>query len=265
LIPSILANLLSNAVWLLLGVVLTGAVWLLRVVPKYRRLTRFFGISRRHPRLRVYFSRLNIQSGGAVDARGTPRSYAGVAIPEYELAIMDTVLRSFVSPQPKWVPEALLKRLESLGLFVRPEILLQASPARRQEIPFDNMIVLGSRGYNEVTGHYLETANAYLALDLESGTVEVKRGARAGERIVSEGDLAILLKIRDTDHGTVVFIGAGLGVNGTRGAVEYLMEHWAELQRDYDDAEFGLCLRFPPIGDDAEGFRKPAVLCRLPK
>jgi hypothetical protein len=271
MIENIVGNLASNVIWIVFGAVFTAAIYLSTLLPKYRTLTRFFGVSSSCPRLRVYFSRLNIPRGGSVDAQGVARNYSGAAIPEYEFAVVETLLRPFLALAPRRVPRSILKKMESWGLFKRPEIVFGASPLRDQDIEFVNLILIGSQGYNVVTEYYLTRGNPYLTLDLSPSNpaVVIRRGRNTGERIppkndVAVYDIAILVKIRDAEHDTTVFIGAGMGVNGTRGAIEYLMNRWEELHKTYGDQEFGLCLRFPPVTEDPQGFRKPVVLRRLP-
>jgi hypothetical protein len=181
---------------------------------------------------------------------------------------MEPLLRPFVAlSPPRWVPEVIIRRLESWGFFKRPEIIFQASPQREQDIEFDNLILIGSQAYNVVTGYYITRGTPYLTLEFDTTDpgVVIRRGRNTGERIpFGQDDLAVLLRIRDAEHGTTVFIGAGMGVNGTRGAIEYLMNNWEELRRVYGDQEFGLCLRFPSIIQDQKGFRRPDVLRQFP-
>jgi len=55
-----------------------------------------------------------------------------------------------------------------------------------------------------------------------------------------------------------------LGVNGTRGAAEYLVANWRRLSTSYDDRAFAWCLSFPPAGQDPNGWRHATVLQRFP-
>lgn len=266
MIENIVSNLIGALIWLVLGIVLAIACYLVWVLPKYKKLTQFFGISTKHPRLRVYFSRLNIPVGGSVDAQGTPRSYSGVAIPEYEFGIMESLLQPFLMLQPRWMPEAFVKRLRTWGLLTVPDIIFEASPSKEQDIKSDNLALVGSQAYNEGTKYYLSRGNPYLTLvfDNQGPAVIVARGKSKGEKITTDTDLAILLRIKDDEHGTNVFVGAGLGVNGTRAAIEYLANNWEALEKNYGAQEFGLCIKCPWVQEDAEGFRKPDILRRLP-
>jgi len=69
-----------------------------------------------------------------------------------------------------------------------------------------------------------------------------------------------------TGRGGTAFLAHGWGVNGTRGAVRYLVEHWQELHRKHGTEEFALCLQFPTVAEDPQGYlAKPGVLLEFPE
>lgn len=262
----VLSNLISHLLLVMLGAVIALALYFVKVFPRYRRLLRFFGLSPASPQLRVYFSTLWIPSGTAQDAKGTSRSYQGPAVPEYELEVISTILRPFIELQPRDLPQAVSRRLVNWGLLTVPQIRFAPSPLDDKHLQFENLILVGSRGYNVATEYYVTRGNPYFILDIESRlpTVSITRGRNKGENITAQADIAVLTKIIDQEHNTAVFIAAGLGVNGTLGAIEYLINHWSELQERYGDEEFGVCLKVPPIGEDPTGYRKQDVLRQLP-
>jgi hypothetical protein len=262
----VVVNLFSNVVWAILLAILAVVLYFAKGLPKYRKLLRFFGISANKPKLRVYFSTLWIPAFGSVDVQGTPRSYQGPAIPEYEFGVISPILQPFSALRPRGLPRSVMQRLEAWGLFTIPCIEFGASPREEKDLQFDNLILVGSRAYNVATNYYVNRGNPYLVLDFDSHqpAVVVSRGKNKGERITAQADMAVLVKIIDQEHNSTVFIGAGMGVNGTRGAIKYLFDHWEELQARYGNQEFGLCLKVPPINEDPLGYEKPDVIRWLP-
>jgi hypothetical protein len=144
-----------------------------------------------------------------------------------------------------------------------------ASPQNPNDIEFQNTITIGSAGYNEVTAYYHRTGGPYLELDVgvPSPVIRVLKGTQAGTTIPNPNtnDLAILERLHDSAHGTVVFVAAGLGINGSRGAAEYLFNNWRSLQRTYGDEDFAWCLSFPFAAVAPNGWRNPTVLQRFPR
>jgi hypothetical protein len=235
-----------------------------------RKLLRFFGVRPLKASLRIYASNLDIVPGGARDFRGTPRSYQGAAIPEYEFLAVEPVARLFYSRLLENFPVEWRERLEQRfwNLHnVRP--ILTLSPLNEQDIEFDNLISLGSSGYNVVTDYYERHHKMKIHFDVSDmqSPFKIRDGKRKGEAIpLTQGlDMSILEKIRDVNHGTVVFISAGWDINGTRGALQFLVNNWEPLERVFGDEEFAICLHFPHRSVDPDGYRKPQVILSIPE
>lgn len=138
-----------------------------------------------------------------------------------------------------------------------PKIEMEVSPSESTKIKFDNMFSIGGPGYNEVTKYYLRTAMPFFTFNDANTEVIIKHGSEEGKRFVGPDDFGILQKLYDSEHGTVVFIAAGVGVNGTRGALEYLVNKWQYLYKRYKTKSFGVCIRFPNEVQDKEGYKYP--------
>ena len=232
---------------------------------RYRRLLRFFGIDPSCPRIILYISSLNVLRGGAVDASGQPRSYQGVALPGNEFQSIQSFARTFgeIQTKPLYSVLRLLTR-QHWSLNVEPRVA--PSPLQSRDIDFANILTLGTPGYNEVTKYYQQRGAPWLRWDLANQQIQVCRGPQSGQNIPNpyNQDLAILEKLIDDTHQTTVFVAAGLDVNGTRGAAEYLVANWRRLSTSYDDRAFAWCLSFPPAGQDPNGWRHATVLQRFP-
>ena len=149
-----------------------------------------------------------------------------------------------------------------------------------EDIAGSTMICTGSDAYNAATGYFTRREMTWLNLDASSPQprdwcVRILKGSRKGQSepvfelreagVVAEVDLAVLERINDQEHDNTVFLAHGYGVNGTRGAIRYLVENWHELLDRYGTEEFALCLRFLTSVEDPEGFlQEPRVLLKLP-
>jgi hypothetical protein len=90
-----------------------------------------------------------------------------------------------------------------------------------------------------------------LAVTHNGTVIEVVKGTNKDEIIrpaSDRHDIAILEKLTDRDRSNCsIIIAAGLGLLGTMGAVQYLIDHWPDLQRSYGDSDFALALQFGPV------------------
>lgn len=70
-----------------------------------------------------------------------------------------------------------------------------------------------------------------------------------------------------TRNNATVIIAAGLGVLGTMGAVQYLIDNWQDLYKTYGNREFALILQFGPMEnfplDDV--IKNGSVIRRIPE
>jgi hypothetical protein len=180
------------------------------------KLYKFFGISKKNDSLKIFVSSLIIKQGGAVDSLGTPRRYSGVALPDGEFRSSYKIFEIFELKDL----ERLIAKITKNYVFYPVNMKVMPSPNNQKDIYSGNAISLGSPGYNEATKYYLNLKDAYLNFTPNNDGFMIKKGRDKGKIInnVDKKDLAIIQKIKT--HGSVVFITAGLGVNGTRGSFE---------------------------------------------
>ena len=268
----ILANIIAGVLVGILAWIVPLLVLLPFVFFKKRRLFQFFGITKECPSFIVYLSTVFVVPGGSVDFRGTPRTFAGPAVPAAELYIIepvakffsDRLLNNLPSPIRKWLGD----KVHWLFLPISPTF--KGSPQERSQVEQGNILTVGSQYYNSAGDLYTETCNPILRMvqdDQGKMVIRVKRGPRAGDifeqRTGQPDDLAIVEKLYDNATNSTVFIAAGLGVVGTMGAVHFLVENWAKLREDFCTKPFAVCLRFQNIRTDPNAFRKPLELSRF--
>jgi hypothetical protein len=261
-VGNIVAELLAAAILAFLGLV-APLIWY--YFSTYRSLLEFFGLRPERRDLILYLSSLRIPRGGALDAKGVQRSYSGLALSADEATVIGPFVRLLTELQAKplyalfrWIAR------KHWSLQVRP--LVYSAPLVPTDIEFANLITLGTPGYNEVTGYYHQHGAPTLKWAQNNTQIEICRGPQSGQLIPNpdQQDLAILEKLRDDSKGTTVFIAAGLGVNGTRGAAEYLLRNWRKLRNTCGSRPFAWCLGFPPILQDPDGWQKPTAVWRFP-
>ena len=133
-----------------------------------------------------------------------------------------------------------------------------------------SIITVGSQGYNVVTNYYLSRNLCQMQITQNGTVIEIMKGRYKGEviqRPSNKHDIAILERLADqTEQGTTIIIGAGLGVIGTMGAIQYLIDNWEELYKTYNERDFALALQFGPTGSQPiEELLKGSVVRRLPE
>jgi len=269
----VLINVFSDFVYTLCAFFIAFLFWLVFRVSKWRKLLMFFGLKKNRPRLRVYLSNLDVPPRCAKDFRGVRRMYAGSAAPEPELGVIDQLTRLFahsILDQLGIVREWLGERY---WIFRKPELVFQLSPLDPDEIQFDSIVSVGSSGYNSVTDYYQNEYNPTVILDHDAANartqcIVINYGDRGGQFIpIAPGrDMGVLAKVYDCHHDAVVFIGAGFNVNGTLGAIRYLIDHWQDLAKGYQNTvSWSICLDFPHPNHDPQGYLRPTVVTRVPE
>jgi hypothetical protein len=252
-ILDIASNIIANVVfWLAGGLTVAYVVgW------KRRKLVDFFGLGKQN-RLLVYMTSRPVYE--PFDERG---------IPSEEFQLVPTISSLFLSSQLGPIPEAFSGLIDSFWLIKRPSIEFLASPQDAEDIRFANTICVGGPAYNTATAYYSKACSPYFALSHagDGWRAHILRGTRAGESVTAdEGwDLGILNKCYDVEHGTTIFIVAGIGINGTIAAAEHLVSNWQTLQTAYKAEEFGLYLRCPyRTSNDLTGYEMAEVMMQLP-
>jgi hypothetical protein len=85
---------------------------------------------------------------------------------------------------------------------------------------------------------------------------------RSGTAVTHDGDIGMLQRLRRED-GFPVYVAAGLGINGTRGALQYLFANWRDLAKEYGNHDFAVALGFPGFRQDPFGSQRPTKLLAL--
>jgi hypothetical protein len=233
---------------------LTVAGFIFFAFSKQRKLRRFFGIKKESQDIDVYLSSLFIPQYTSTGFDGRPRSYQGPAIPIGELGIIASLASALKLSGFDNIPAFIRDMLAKVNKNFQPlNINPKASPLKETEINFrsgSTIITVGSQGYNIVTNYCVDNNLSQMQI-VENGTaIQIMKGKRQGEivRPVSDKhDIAILEKLTErTRDNTTIFIAAGLGVLGTMGTIQYLVDKWEKLASEYPD-DFAFILQFGPI------------------
>jgi hypothetical protein len=222
---------------------------------KQKKLMRFFGVDRSSRCVMVYLSSLLVPRGGSTGFDGLLRSYQGIAIPTGELTVGSRLAKALTTDSFEYLSPIVRKSLQKRYAFFRPMLArIDASPMRYEEIDFStrSIITVGSQAYNIVSNYCMTENLVQLQITHNGAVIEVMKGRDMGQvvrKADDQHDIAILEKIIDHDrNNSTIIVAAGLGVIGTMGAIQYLIDHWHELQKTYDDQDFALALQFGHVG-----------------
>lgn len=254
-------------------VLVTFAGFVIFGLSKQRKLLRLLGVDNNSRRVIVYLSSLLIPRDCAVGFDGLTRSYQGITIPIEELSISASLSKALTIDAFENIPPIIRNPLRERNAFFRPSTVdVNASPMKESDIDFRtrSIIAVGSQGYNVVTNYCTSRNLCQLQIANNGSEIHIVKGKHQGEiirRASNQHDIAILEKVVDqTQNGTTIIIGAGLGVIGTMGAIQYLMDHWQELDKAYAKREFALVLQFGPVGTQPlQEVLKGNVVRRMPE
>jgi len=259
----IIADLISAFILALVGF----GIYFLFYLKERQSLLRFFGVTQKLPRLRIYLSRMEIKPGGTVGFEPITKGYSGPSISEIEyeaaMLIRNRLRSSLLGLLPKRIQYWLGQHHITL-LTLDPPI--DASPQALGDLALDNRVTLGSNIYNLYSKYYLERQAGYFYFDKNDNGERVVRIRSEGLSNIeipgrSTGkELGIIQRIVDSEYGNTVFICAGLGASATYGSARYLVANWKKLYQKYRDAEFGICLAFPHQPSDSEVVVDPIVV-----
>jgi hypothetical protein len=264
------SDVLKNIV---IGVALIVLGWLIRlpllipiVFVRRRRQMNFFGVTKQHPRQIAYLSTLFVLPGGSTDFRGTPRSFSDLAVADYELRAIPILDEIWEAPLLDGLPSFFRAQLARADWrFGNIELQVKSSPRDKKDVKRGGSILtIGSQFYNSAGDLYLNSLDTFLVMEEKNGMViRVRKGKETDKLYAPFGqinDLAIIERAVDTATGTTVFFLAGLGINGTLGAVYHLAKHWNILSKKYKAKPFALCLGFKDVLNDPNAFMRPTVL-----
>ncbi len=265
-------DILLTAAPAVLGVAFVLGCAIVFGLSKQRRLFKLLGVQGDARQTIVYLSSLFVPRGGSLGFDGHPRSYEGLTIPSEELTMIARLAKALSVDPFRNIPPILREPLQQKWRFFRPgSINATASPRTEAEIDFStrSIITVGSQAYNTMTHHCLAHNLVQLQISHNGTAITIARGRNAGEVVhpsTQQHDIGILEKVIDrSSQNTSVVIAAGLGVYGTMGALQYLIDHWQEIYKKYGDREFALLLQFGPATTQSfKEMLKGTVIRELP-
>lgn len=261
-----LVNLINNILadiilWLGFGLLVYLFIRIVR-----SKFLKFFGLETNR-KLVVYLSNL---------WKPTTEKPEGYVLSEHEFRAAESI-NSLFGSTPLRFPELVRGLVDSFWIGKELDITTTVSPLPTDGITFTNMIVVGGTPRNNVRRHYLSTGAPYLAIAGEQiGTpanalappltpsVRIRKGHRKDEVITGDYNFAIVEKIHDDEHRTVVFMCVGFRGDSSWAATEYLVRHWSELSKKYGDKAFALCLGFPKSEVYMKDYKEPITLASFP-
>jgi hypothetical protein len=264
----LLENIIADVIFLT-GITICATVLL--ATTRWRtqaRLLRFLGLQTDKPLLVVFFSTLVVRQGGSTGFDGVRRTYSGPAVPEAEWKEGQIVSRALEVPGRGLLARLLMTAIRRIPwdrvrdwlgpqeVEIQYELSYLQVPA---PLPAAVTICLGSPGYNYATDVYLSTLSPLLTF---SGGPNPDIRDESGNPVTHDGDVGMLQRLR-RDDGLPVYIAAGLGTNGTRGALQRLFTAWRDLEKRFGTGDFALALGFPWFRDDPFGSQRPVELLAL--
>ncbi|MCI0549640.1 MAG: hypothetical protein L0287_01660 [Anaerolineae bacterium] len=261
----VLSNIIATIFIAVSGWILSVILRIPFIYHKRRKLFSFFNISKENPTLTAYLSTVFVQSGGSVDFRGVARTFRGAATPSAELSTIEPIVKLFddanLDSLPSTIRDWLGNKVHWSFHKVKPVFI--TSPQDKNQVAQGNIFTVGSQYYNSIADFFSETNEPILKI--ESGVIiRVNKGQRIGDvfeqRKGQSDDLAVVEKLYDKANNRVVFFAAGLGVVGTLGAVNYVINNWSKLEKEYKTEPFAVCLRFQNVLHDPHAYKKPIEL-----
>ena len=257
----------------LIGFLFALISYIFFVLRKQWKLIQFFGADKSARRVNIYLSSLLVPRGCASGFDGLPRSYQGIAIPTEELHLSTPLAKTLMVDPFENIPPVFSKYIqEKIPIFEPLKVKINASPMSEREIDFStrSLIAVGSQGYNVVTHYFVNRNLTQLKISNNGTAIEIMKGKDKGEVIrpaSNQHDIAVLERLVDpTNNNTKILICAGLGVIGTMGAIQYLIDHWQELDKTYHLDDFAIVLQFGPTDKRSlEDILKGTVIRRIPE
>jgi hypothetical protein len=212
----------------LAAVAVVAAVgWLLHL-PRRRRLLAFFGLGNDR-RVFIYASRLFVPKGTSLGPDGLPRSFEGVATPDYEAKIMRDIERFFAgfAPRIRWRGAAFL-RWEDI------KVETQVSPIAPEDIKrVGTLIAIGSPGYNVASGLVEERFDVPVHFAKDNRELALRVGVP-----LDSAAFGVVQRVVNQSTGQVAFYLAGPSIPGTTAAARYLVHGWSQLARRHRANQF---------------------------
>lgn len=234
------------------------------IVFKRRKLLQFFGLDKQN-KLSILLSTLYIPLNTAVTHSGSIISYQGPVIPEYEHQVIPIFsdLFSLITTGDNLIKTIISKLL--LG-----DVLIEYlnTPRNYSSISFHNFICVGGPAANSVTYYYMTQNHTLLGFNNINAAIEIKKGRSKGRVLATpslQDDYGILEKIVDKKNNSFVFIAAGCNYGATKAAAYYLAHNWSNLQKEFGNDGFTLCIKVPQYFVDPNGYLHPVIIYKRKK
>jgi len=266
----VLANILATVTLALLVLFLRIPSLLMMLFGRQRRKLGFFGVVGPDPTQTVYLSTLFVRRFGSCNYVGEPRSFAGPAIPNYELAAIEMLHELWREPALENIPKRLRPTFKRLSWRLQPvQLEVRSSPGRATEVDFSGaMVSVGGQHYNVATKLFLDTLRPQMTIGGDGRWVMLLRSDGSTAANLSSGtefeDFGIVQRLSHPSTNTTVLVVAGTGTTGTTGSVHYLTKNWRELSKRFGSEPFAVCLGFEKIQSNPNSFLEPVVVHRTP-
>jgi hypothetical protein len=248
-------NVWANFLAIIIGIIFLD-------IFKKRNLINFFGLKKQN-KLTIYLSSLYIPHNTALTYTNKIISFQGLVIPEYEHQVIPFFSNLFtLITTGKNVFHTILNKM----LLGNVDISYINTPLQINSISFHNLICIGGPSANIVTNYYLRSNLNWLGFNSTNNGIEIKKGKRKGQVLGlnnSNEDFGILEKIIDKKNDSIVFIAAGGNYMATKAAAYYLSENWRNLQKEFKNNGFALCIKTPQHFIDNEGYKYPKIIYKV--
>jgi hypothetical protein len=241
---------LGHLITFLLVSLLGYAVYLYKYAEERKMLLKFFGITNESLNENIYLSCMQIKAGGTTGCEEITVGYQGPSTSKLEFdagILVQNLLKGITIP---FLSKDTQDRLSEKNITLYPLFPeIKISPEYRKPITFENSILIGSPIYNSVSKYYIECQEHYFYFAKENGNRVIKAVENGFDYVIHPGraegrELGIIERYNDKEHGSVVFICAGIDASATFGCARYLVQHWKSLYKKYGTKKFGICLVF---------------------
>lgn len=244
-------NITGNAIFVAIVAILGYLVF---YGTRRRRVHHFFGLEGTK-RFHVVTSSLTVPPLTTSGVDGRPRSFAGVAVPEYESRLAAEVQAFLFSVMPGSIHRP--GRLRSIRWT---DIIVSTGAAPVVATPVDKtstVLSLGSSAYNSVS------------LQIEQDPKAFAKFTSGGDAIVIQADdgetrinldpettgYCFVQRLRRSETGQTRFQAAGFSAEGTGCAARFLFDHWSELSNRFNgDKRFCILIRY--FGGDPSSYEE---------
>lgn len=238
------SDFVANAMWFFVALTVAWLIWLLSRRDLLISARSFFGTGL-DARIYAYIS---------AHADLTTTTQRVITAVEFD-AIVSFQNRLYSQFDRRGPLATFLRSVAQLSEFdlQTPTVIIQASPLENQSLSSDetekSWLLIGGPVRNTLTETCLSSGTPWLTFDRDAEKFIICRGVKAGEHLEPSGQMAVLNRM--LIDGRTVIVAFGFGETHTKAAVEFLAEYWHDLDREFNDREFGVCLLIGNAGHAA--------------